>query len=152
MVFSLVLGIAGAALIIALIDLWYTINVKKKMLHTLTKIELEQKRGLFESIYKSPSELNANSENFLELVKKIKEIIASKLNLRPGLTYPQLIKELDNKGIPAELKDKLSDIFSIAMKVEYSNKKVEDTGKAVEEAKEIIKTLGLNRSATGQSR
>ena len=152
MEFSIELVVAFIALIIALLDLWYTIRVKVRMFHTLEKIELEQKRGIFESIYTKDSPVEFNTENVVELAKRIKEAIASKLKLKPGLTYPQLISELEKKGIPADLKDLLSDMFNRVMRIEYANQKEEDTAKIIEEARRIIKTLGLSQSTIKQSK
>lgn len=148
----IILVLAGIAFLVSLFDLWYTLSIKNKILHTLEKIELEQKKVLFENIYLNHSSTSNENSGVVDLARKIKQAICLKLKLKQSLTYPQLIRELESKGVPADLKELLSDFFNRVMRIEYSYKKEEDTDKIIMEAKEIIKRLGLNLNTTAQSK
>ncbi len=137
--------LAVVAFIFSLIDLFYIIIVKRRILETLEKIESEQNKDLFKAITTHGS-TSLNTENVVELAKKIRQALIKKFNLPPSYTYPQLLEEVDKKGLPADIKKELSDFFNRVILIEYSNKKgkEEDIERIKVDASDIIKKMGLN--------
>ncbi len=143
----LILLISLVAMGIALADLYYTFKVKKSIMHTLEKIELEQKRNLFSSVSVDNSVQESNPDSVVALAKALKQALLTRLKLQSSLTYPQLLQELDKRGFPSDVRNELSEFFNSIMKIEYSNKKDVDTVKLNKLASDIVKKLGLNLNA-----
>ncbi len=142
-----ILTISITAIVIAVVDLYYTLKVKKSIMHTLEKIELEQKRSLFNSIGMDKSVSESNPQSAVALAKAVKQALLERLKLSGSLTYPQLLEELDKRGFPSDVRDELSELFNAVMRLEYSNNKDVDTEKMNKLASDIIKKLGLNLNA-----
>ncbi len=142
-----ILTISITAIVIAVVDLYYTLKVKKSIMHTLEKIELEQKRSLFNSIGMDKSVSESNPQSVVALAKAVKQALLERLKLSSSLTYPQLLEELDKRGFPSDVREELSELFNSVMRLEYSNNKDVDTEKMNKLASDIIKKLGLNLNA-----
>ncbi len=142
-----ILTISITAIVIAVVDLYYTLKVKKSIMHTLEKIELEQKRSLFNSIGMDKPVSESNPQSAVALAKAVKQALLERLKLSGSLTYPQLLEELDKRGFPSDVRDELSELFNAVMRLEYSNNKDVDTEKMNKLASDIIKKLGLNLNA-----
>ena len=144
----IVVSLVIIAVGVSAFDLWYTLKIKKSIMHTLEKIELEQKKQLFDSVNLTKSSSQISPDSVVGLAKKIKQALIDKLKLSSSLTYPQLLSELDKRGFPADIRDEISSFFNTVMRIEYSNDKSVDTDKIKKDAQDIVKKLGLNLNAT----
>ncbi|NIA03781.1 MAG: hypothetical protein GWP09_00335 [Nitrospiraceae bacterium] len=145
---SLTLIISLIALLLSIISIIYVILYKRKVDELIREKESKKHKTLFDSISSESEDMveKVDEAEAIELAKMMKEAIALKLKIKPTVTYPRLLEELEKVPMPSDLKKEVTDFFNKIMEIEYSNKWTTDDLESIrKDAKEIIKKLKLRQ-------